>query len=283
MVSVENALLLTKFAFLSFIAIAKIDETINLYNSYMKKEDVLQPVDDNFKRLTKTLLRTARFGALACLEPETGIPLASRISCCTAMDGAVVFLISSLAPHFAALEGESRCSLLLGEPGKGDPLAYARITLIGTAQKICEDDHRSQVRHRFLRKHPKAELYVDFGDFAFWQLNVDRALLNGGFGKACELGPDDILTDLTTCAELKESEAGAVAHMNDDHLDAIHLYATKLLNQPDRQWKLASFDPEGLDLIAGDTVQRYWFDPPLERMQDLRPGLVELAKLARTL
>ncbi len=249
----------------------------------MNKEGILQPVDEDLKRLAKTILRTTRFGALASIEPGTGVPLASRISCSTDMDGSPIFLISSLASHFSALEVNEKCSILLGEPGKGDPLVHPRITVIGKAIKVTQDARRTQIKKRFLNKHPKAALYADFGDFAFWYLDVERASLNGGFGKTCKLTKSDLLIDMSNYNELKAYEAGAVEHMNEDHLDAIHLYATKLMNQADGTWKLASIDPEGMDLVNGDYVQRYWFDKPLQTLNDLRQRLVELAKQARNL
>ncbi|MEM9288167.1 MAG: HugZ family protein, partial [Pseudomonadota bacterium] len=49
-----------------------------------------QPVDADAVRSAKTLLRTARHGALAALAPETGAPLVSRVSLATLPDGAPV-------------------------------------------------------------------------------------------------------------------------------------------------------------------------------------------------
>ncbi len=76
-------------------------------------------------------------------------------------------------------------------------------------------------------------------------------------------------------------EANAVEHMNEDHLDAIQRYATILLNQPEGNWKIASLDPEGMDLVNGDTIKRYWFEPTLTSADELRPRLVELAQQTR--
>nr|HML29364.1 HugZ family protein [Hyphomicrobium sp.] len=62
-----------------------------------KKRDVLQPVDNEAKRLGKTLVRTARYGALGTRDPLDGAPSVSRVSLATAMDGAPIFLISRLS------------------------------------------------------------------------------------------------------------------------------------------------------------------------------------------
>ena len=49
--------------------------------------------------------------------------------------------------------------------------------------------HAEQARaeRRYLNRHPKARLYAGFADFAFFRLAVERASLNGGFGKAYHL------------------------------------------------------------------------------------------------
>ncbi|MEM0948754.1 MAG: DUF2470 domain-containing protein [Pseudomonadota bacterium] len=244
----------------------------------MPTKDVLQTVDDAARRAAKTIVRSARHGALATLDPKTGTPMASRVSVATDTSGCPVFLISQLSGHFGALENDARASLLLGEPGTGDPLAHPRITAFGHAQRITADD-RESVRTRFLARHPKAELYADFADFAFWRLRPNGASFNGGFGKAYAMAAEDLMAP--TDAALDGIAPGAVAHMNDDHLDAIALYAKAFAGRPNGDWRLATIDLEGLDLTSGDDVVRIWFDPPLSSAEDLRPRLVALAKRAR--
>ena len=146
--------------------------------------------------LARTAVRTARYAALATIDPSDGAPSVSRVSLATAMDGAPVFLISRQSSHFTNLEADPRCSLLVGEPGKGDPLAYARMTLIGTAVCLPASLEGAHVKSRFLRRNPKAALYADFPDFAFWRFATARASLNGGFGKAYALAKGDLATPL---------------------------------------------------------------------------------------
>ncbi|MBS0234693.1 MAG: HugZ family protein [Proteobacteria bacterium] len=243
-----------------------------------KKRDVLQPVDDEAKRLGKTLVRSARYGSLATLDPLDGSPSVSRVSLATAMNGAPIFLMSQLSSHCKNLITDARCSLLVGEPGKGDPLAHPRMTLIGTAVRIPEGSERTFMRSRYLRRHPKAALYVDFPDFSFWRFEISRASLNGGFGKAYAVTARDLTTSLEGVEQLAEIEEGAVAHMNADHVAAIEKYAA-MIGEKETGWRLATLDPEGLDLTVGDRIARLWFDRPLASASDLRPTLVSLAKV----
>ena len=244
----------------------------------MPTKDVLRTVDDGARREAKTFLRTARHGALATLDPKAGTPMASRVSVASDNTGCPVFLISQLSGHFGALEQDPRASLLLGDPGKGDPLAHPRITVFGGARRVT-DAERERVRARFLSRHPKAALYADFADFAFWRLELEGASYNGGFGKAYEMTRDDLIARVDP--DFDAMEADAVAHMNDDHLDAIALYAQVFAGRANGQWQLATMDLEGLDLTSGDDVARVWFDPPLASANDLRPRLVALANRAR--
>ncbi len=243
--------------------------------------NVLRAVDDDSRRQAKTLVRQARYASLACLEPATGCPLVSQVNVATDTDGAPVLLISKLSAHFAALEQDPRCALLLGVPGKGDPAAHPRITVVGHAARIDSEDQRRHVRRRFLARHPKSELYADFGDFAFWRVAPTGASLNGGFGKAYEMAAEDITCRLDQCPGMREAEAEAIAHMNGDHADAVALYATVLLGEPAGPWRLANLDPEGLDLVQGDRSARLWFDHPLTNSAGLRTILVQLANKAR--
>jgi putative heme iron utilization protein len=154
-----------------------------------------RPVDEEARTLARQLLRSARYGALATLDPASGHPLASRVALATDVDGTPLILISALSAHTGALRADPRCSLLCGEPGRGDPLAHPRITLVARARRIDRADEaaHNSVRRRYLARQPKAKLYADFGDFAFWRLEVERASLNGGFGRAYELTAADML------------------------------------------------------------------------------------------
>lgn len=236
-----------------------------------RRTDVRQQVDGEARRLGKSLLRLARFAALGTLEAD-GSPAVSRVALATAPNGDVIFLISRLSGHFANLEGDARASLLVGEPGKGDPLAHPRMTLIGRAEPMTAPQARDRAKGRYLARHPKAALYADF---AFWRFATEKAALNGGFGKAFALTREDLVS--APRPDLDEAEAGAVAHMNAGHAAALDHYA-KLAGGQGEGWRLTGIDSEGLDLARGDATARLWFETPLASAADLRPALLGLAK-----
>jgi putative heme iron utilization protein len=247
-----------------------------------KPKQVIRETDDEAIRQARTLIATARHGALAVIVPgDDGYPGASRVALATDYDGTPVILVSSLSWHTRAIVEEPRCSLLLGETGKGDPLAHPRISLFLTAHPIERGTpEHDRIRRRYLARHPKASLYVDFGDFAFFRLAISRASLNGGFGKAYELTADDLASrgDIAGIADIEES---AAAHMNDDHKQALDLYARVFAKAGSGYWKLATLDAEGMDLVDGDRTCRIWFPAPLTAAAKLRSVLANMAKKAR--
>jgi len=238
--------------------------------------------DFDARLVAKTLLRMTRAGALATIDRNTGHPVASLVNVATDADGSPLILVSRLSTHTANLEKDGRASLLLAAGGRGDPLAHPRLTVLGAFTQIGRDRRdEPRLRRRFLARHPKAELYAGFADFAFWRLNVASVHLNAGFARAADLKAADVISEISGAENLIEAEADAVAHMNDDHAEAVRLYATKLLGAEDGAWRLTGLDPEGLDLALGDETLRLAFTERVVSPEQLRKVLVELAGAAR--
>jgi len=227
-----------------------------------EEKRVIRETDADARRLAKTLLRTARYGALAVLDPHSGRPLASRVAVATDTDGAPIVLVSALSSHTPALLADSRSSLLLGEPGKGDPLAHPRVTLLCSAFEVTRNGpDYDRLRRRYLNRHPKARLYVDLGDFSFFRFEMEGASLNGGFGKAFVLTGEDLISHHASNAEIAAAEQSALDHMNGDHPDAIALYISHFAGSRDRgkTWRMSGIDAEGFDLMANDDEARRIF------------------------
>jgi len=74
---------------------------------------------------------------------------------------------------------------MLDERKAGDPLEGARIMLMGT----CAANPASSSAASYLRRHPDAEAFVNFGYFAFYRMEVTRAHLVAGFGRIVDLKP----------------------------------------------------------------------------------------------
>lgn len=144
---------------------------------------VLQETTPTAITEAKALLRGANHGALAAIEPGSGDPLVSRVGLATLADGAPLIVISALAAHSAALAADPRCALLVGDAGKGEPLAHPRLSLKCRAVVIPREA-AGEARERYLAAHSKAGIYVDLPDFRFWRLVPLSASFNAGFGRA---------------------------------------------------------------------------------------------------
>lgn len=226
----------------------------------------------------KRLLREARTGALATLN-EDGGPYASLVTVSTLPDNAPVMFLSNLAKHTANFKRDSRVSLLVEERRPGDPLAIGRVSVMG---KIAvTDDPAAERRHA--ARHSTSRGFTKFPDFSWYRIDVESAHLVAGFGRIEGLAGADLRTEVGDAAELIAAEAGAIEHMNQDHREAIALYATRLLNAEAGDWRMVSLDPEGCDLMLGETVRRLQFPERLTAAGDLRVTLARLAKEARAM
>jgi len=242
----------------------------------------MQPTADfNPFRLAKSLLRRSRQGALATLMAGNGDPYCSLVNLASAPDGAPILLISRLAVHTKNVLADPRVSLMLDERAPGDPLEGARIMLAGRAEEAAEA-YRDLLRQRYLNAHPSAETFVDFKDFSFFSIRPTGAHLVAGFGRIVDLRPEQFLTDVSDAADLIAAEQGAVDHMNEDHREAMNLYATKLLGAEAADWRCTGCDPEGMDMQAdGARTLRLEFPARITGPGDLRKTLVKLAEAAR--
>jgi hypothetical protein len=225
----------------------------------------------------KKLLHEGRSGALATLVPGSGDPYCSLVNVATYVDGAPLFLLSKLALHTRNILADKRASLMLDERKAGDPLEGARVMLMG----MCTPTTESSIPGAYLRRHPEAEMFANFADFAFYRLDITRAHLVAGFGRIVDLRPQDILIDISDARALIDSEMEAIEHMNADHSETCRLYATRLLGAPNGEWRCVGIDPEGLELQNGLSALRLSFPQRVTAPGPLRAVLKQLAEQAR--
>jgi len=229
------------------------------------------------KATSKKLLREARSGALATLMAGSGDPYCSLVNVASAADGAPLLLLSTLAVHTKNFLADPRVSLMLEERKPGDPLQGARVMLMGAVAKTEGAD----ARRRYLARQPEAEMFADFRDFAFYEMKLKGAHLVAGFGRIVDLQATDLLTDLAGAETLVAAEPEVIEHMNQDHADTCRLYATKLLDAPDGDWRCVGCDPDGLDLQFERTGLRVPFPQRVSQPGVLRAVLKQLAERAR--
>jgi putative heme iron utilization protein len=228
----------------------------------------------------RRLMRSTDRAALATLLPtaQGAAPYASLALIAVDHDLSPILLISRLAVHTQAIAADNRVSLLVdGTAGLDHALTGARLSVLGRA----EVSHEPRLRARYIARHPEAAMYADFPDFSFYRVAVERAHLVAGFGKIDWIDAATLLLPEALNEKLVENEAGIVQHMNEDHADAVALYASSLLQLPGSGWRMTGCDRDGIDLRSGGQVARLSFPAPVANANDARKALVALVQQAR--
>jgi heme oxygenase (biliverdin-IX-beta and delta-forming) len=222
--------------------------------------------------------------ATLATHSDDGHPWASLVAFGSLDDGSPVLFVSHLAEHARNLARDQRASLVVADPNpRDDVLAGGRVTLAGTAQRPTADLARV-AQEAYVAAVPSAKAYVDFGDFSLWVLRVERVRWVGGYGRM----------DSTDAAAYRSAEPdpvvraapGAVAHLNDDHADALLAISQSLAGYPDAtSATCAGIDRYGLDLELdtprGPAAARVAFAQPVDEAGGLRAATVELVRHAR--
>ena len=247
----------------------------------MSDETVRQPEAPPTEAPATTIRRLMRAqprAALGSIDRDLGEPYVSLAMVAVGHDATPLLYLSDLADHSKNLKTDPRASLLFdGTLSAEVPLAGARASVQGEIEPV-DDEH---LLDRYVARHPDAEMYRGFGDFKLYRLNVSRAHLVAGFGRIHWVDAAAVLFDARDATALREAEAGMIAHMNEDHADAVRLYAEVLLKEKPGSWSLTGVDPEGADLRLGARTARLWFDKPAIDAESGRVELVRLVKRAR--
>lgn len=228
--------------------------------------------------LSRALIHGARDAAFGTLG-EDGGPVVSHVAVATLVDGSPLLLISDLAVHTRNVKRDPRASLLfVAAETARDTNTRARVSLVGQLEPAPD---RATARARLLRRQPDAEMYVDFRDFHLMVFRPTAAHLVAGFGRIVDLGPDDLLAPADAAAALGDMDEGACNHMNEDHLDALALIATRLGGAPDGDWRAVAVDPLGIDLSDRERSVRVEYEAPVAEAGALRVALKRMTDRAR--
>lgn len=232
----------------------------------------------------RTLVAGTNVATLATLTAE-GDPWASFVAFGTLGDGRPVLCVSTLAEHGRNLAADPRASLAIVQPDPpADPLASARVTLAGVARRPEGEEELAQARAAHLAGVPAARYYVDYTDFSLWILEVDRVRWVGGYGRMDSAAAEDYRA--TAPDPVAPAAGHAVAHLNEDHADALLLMARELGGHPDATAaSCLAADRLGLDLRVetprGRAVTRVAFAEAITAPDGLRAATVELTRRAR--
>lgn len=228
----------------------------------------------------RQFLRSTRHGVLSTHSNKfAGYPFGSVTPFVLDHSCQPVILISSIAEHTKNIIANPKVSLLVFAEG-ADLQANARLTLIGEAAKIEEDD--GDLRSRYLRYFPEAAGYFDTHDFAFYRITIHQARYIAGFGKMGWASGDEMITADNDIATLENS---MINHMNADHVDSVIAYCKHFYNINADTAQLIGIDSDGFDVsakVSGQTqTLRFNFEQPIADAQTARAALVAMSKATR--
>ena len=232
----------------------------------------------------RTLVHLGKIGSLSTLSrkhPEW--PFGSVMPYGLDEGGSPIFLISTMAMHTQNILRDPRASLLVSRPETDeDPLGASRVTVMGKVSRVPEEDLEG-IKERYLARHENARYWVDFGDFAFYRLEVADVYFVGGFG----------IMGWVTAEEYYKAEVDPltdiapeiIGHMNEDHADALVLLAQYLTGDTPEGAKMTAVDRLGfhLRLKTGDGMHstRIAFTREVRNATEVRAVLVEMVRNAR--
>jgi putative heme iron utilization protein len=197
--------------------------------------------------------------------------------------GRPTFLISSLAMHTRNLRRDPRASLLVAEErAREDPLGSARLTLLGGVAEVS-DAELAVVRENYLQRHPQSEMWMDFGDFGFFRMDITEPYYVGGFGFMGWVTADDYrAAEVDPLADMAPS---VIQHMNQHHADALVLMAQHYGGCAADSVRMTRVDRLGCDLQAmleeGEQALRITFIRQARRANKIRIVLTEMTQEAR--
>jgi putative heme iron utilization protein len=240
--------------------------------------------ETSFAERARTLVHRELVGALATVSQRVpGFPFASVAPYAVDPSGNPTFFISALAMHTKNLLADERASLLVKEPAAADQsLALARVTLVGRARAVADDDVAA-IRDAYLSRHAATRSWVAMPDFRFFRLEVADAYYVAGFGAMGWINGQDYRS--AAIDPLADHAAGIIAHMNDDHGDAVLLYARVLAGLEAESATMVDVDRLGFQVRAqtgeGARTVRLGFPTEARSTDEARQALIALLKTAR--
>jgi len=240
-----------------------------------------EPSDAERSRTMVTLATHATLATMA-VDRAAGFPFGSLVACAADDAGRVVLCLSDLAVHSVNLAADPRASVLIMAPADGDPLAAARVTLVGDLREVPADE-LGAAREHYRQVHSQA-FYAGFADFRVYRLEPAAVRYVGGFGRMSWVSPADY-----AAAEpdpLRTHVDGIVRHMNDDHADALVAFCRVLAGRAEvAAARMVGVDRYGFDVLTTSPgpprAMRFGFDAPADTPDAVRAAMVALVRRTR--
>lgn len=146
------------------------------------------------------LVTRCRRGSLSTLLARSdqaapqGFPYVSLVLLAPDQQGQPFLLLSDLSEHAQNLQRNPDLALLLDETAdKEEPLAHARLALMGRACLEGDAGKSQALKEAFVAAHPKAKPWASFADFKPYRIDWIAAHFVAGFGRIAWLDSKDLM------------------------------------------------------------------------------------------
>jgi len=149
-------------------------------------------------------------------KAEEGYPSGSVVGFVPDENGDPLFLFSGMSTHTQDILVDPKASLTVAaKEFKG--AADGRVNLMGTTSKLTKDEIPA-AKELYLAKHPNSKVWINFGDFTWFKLKVEKLRFVGGFARAGSITANEYHQGKPD--GISEFGGAVGGHMNDDHSSA---------------------------------------------------------------
>lgn len=202
---------------------------------------------------------------------HAGYPFGSVVPFVLDQAGLPLLLLSPLSQHTKNIDADPRCALTLVGPGDQDVQQRPRLSAVGDMAAM---DPPADAE-RYFGYFPQSRMYFEQLDFRFYGFRPSRFHWNGGFATARWFGVDRIVRANPLSREV---QARIIAHMNQDHGDALRRYLRdRATTDPTVTVAMLGIDAEGIDLRLDQCLQRVALPRAIRSAEQAREVLIELA------
>lgn len=226
----------------------------------------------------RKLLKSTNYGVMSTISKDVeGYPFGSHMPYCLDSNGNLLIYISTLAQHTKNLDANPKCSLTIIEPNPSHIQNSARLTYIGNASRVKEEEFEEAYRH-YVTYFPNAKRYRETHDFHIYKVEPVKIRYIGGFGKIFWIETDELFPENLFNNTAKEQ---ILTHMNEDHVEFMKKYFTKHLNMhlPENEKpRMVDIDKFGVTILLNSMPYFFEFDEPLTDPSQAKDAIIELGK-----
>lgn len=231
--------------------------------------------------IARRLLRSVDAGVLATISLDVaGYPFGSVTPFVMDHGGRPLIYVSTIAQHTRNMDADARVSLTVLDAGAAgeNRQALGRATVIADARPLPQEQLDAGLE-RYFALFPEAREYAGTHGFHLYALEPVRVRFIGGFGKIYWVEPEDWRVPEPAWAS---GEAGIVAHMNDDHADALLAIARAEGASDCARAEMLALDPDGFHLRTESGVRYIELGQRCLDATQVREAMVALTRASRS-